>query len=425
MIQQCLLGNPSSLAHAQSTSTIGENNNIYCATDDPTLDEQWHSQATLVAWRKQQQQQVQSTGGGGSSRQQQQQPIHIPVKWHSVARDDGSDTTTNAQILASIAALNIAYAQPDNNNMNIGFVFDFDISQDLTFTQNTLWHTANRDRREDKAMKQALRQGDCRTLNIYSTGSFQGIFGWGTKPFECTDQIDTITEHNINCVSTCTPDLLYDDGVVIRYDVVAGGPLELYREGDVLVHEVGHWLGLYHTFQGHDCSLPGDFIDDTPAERQPARGCEDTFRDTCRGDKDNPPGLDPIHNYMDISNDICMFEFTDGQFEWMRATWDTWRGGNVASPSPSTTPTQNPVQTPQPTNQPTTSLPAVPTSEPTIGLPKRKEAPQAKCGTLAAQSGYGGVAAQAKDCSNRRTRETKRNRDRLRGLKRKSGASEE
>lgn len=147
--------------------------------------------------------------------------------------------------------------------------------------------------KEEQKMKKIARKGDCTTLNIYS-GITSGYLGWASYPWDC--------EGN-----------KADDGVVIHRETLPGDGTKNYSDGDILVHEVGHWLGLFHTF-GEDsgsCS-PGDFVNDTPPLKSATTGCP-RFSDTCGLDKN----ADPIHNFMDYSYNCCMYEFTKGQIDRM------------------------------------------------------------------------------------------------------------
>lgn len=102
------------------------------------------------------------------------------------------------------------------------------------------------------------------------------------------------------------------DGILIRSDRVGtiGTAASLNDSGRTLTHEIGHWLGLLHTFQ--DGCTGGDFIDDTPPvstasinESCPAGG------NSCHND--NPDLIDQWENYMDYSNGYCYAMFTPKQ----------------------------------------------------------------------------------------------------------------
>ena len=149
-------------------------------------------------------------------------------------------------------------------------------------------------------MKTALKVGGPETLNIYSAQLTGNLLGWAYLA-EDADEVGVL------------------DGVVVHFQTLPGGAWDVYSHGDTGTHEVGHWLNLLHTFQG-GCTAPGDRVDDTAPEASPAYGCP-TGRNTCAGG-----GPDPITNFMDYTEDPCMFVFTAGQAARMQVGLDRLPG---------------------------------------------------------------------------------------------------
>ena len=189
---------------------------------------------------------------------------------------------TDQQIAQQIQVLNQAYS-------GTGFSFNL---VGVERVNNSQYYDRCYGGAESK-MKNALAVDETHTLNIYTCNPSSGILGYATFP---NSYAEDSAMH----------------GVVLLNESLPGGSAAPYNLGDTATHEVGHYLGLYHTFQG-GCNNPGDYVADTPAESSAAFGCP-TGRDTCSGG-----GADPILNFMDYTDDACMNQFTSGQEARMQA----------------------------------------------------------------------------------------------------------
>ena len=219
--------------------------------------------------------------------------FHVINKGTGIANGDVTTTMINNQM----SVLNAAYAET-------GWSFNLVA---VTRTTNTTWYTMGYNSSAETQAKNALRQGTADDLNIYTANIGGGLLGWATFPSEYTSNPKR-------------------DGVVLLFSSLPGGNAAPYNLGDTATHEVGHWMGLYHTFQGGcvKSATGGDGVADTPAERSPAYGCPAPgSRDTCK----NIAGKDPVENFMDYTDDACMWDFTPGQDTRMDNLFTTYRFG--------------------------------------------------------------------------------------------------
>src|SRR5687767_9846658 len=236
-------------------------------------------------------------------------PLTIKVNFH-VITDKNKGHVSATVLNNTIAKLNQIFSGGEGGfNTGIQFVWNNSLNGQPRYYDNRAWYTAKPGSRGEAEMKQTIasrpENNPANVLNIYtnSPGAYYGgtLLGWAAFPWEFA----------------AAPLM---DGVVMNNIALNNGGTTSYNAGDVVAHETGHWLGLYHTFQGgctgstgYDGTTGlGDLVADTAPEASNASGCP-SGRDTCV----DAFGQDPIHNYMDYTSDSCQTQFTAGQLSRM------------------------------------------------------------------------------------------------------------
>lgn len=224
--------------------------------------------------------------------------VNIPVYVHVIQSSTGAGDVSDSRIAAQIDVLNTAFAgqqlraagQTSSAQATAATPFRF-VLMTIDRTRNSSWYGVTQGSAAESQMKSTLRRGAANALNLYTANIGGGLLGWATFPWSYSGAPS-------------------QDGVVCLNASLPGGAATGFNLGDTTVHEVGHWLGLYHTFQG-GCSTSNDGVSDTPAERTPYYGGPTPLRDSCTGSR--YPGRDPLENFMDYTDDAYMYQFTAAQ----------------------------------------------------------------------------------------------------------------
>ena len=225
-------------------------------------------------------------------------PVVIQTYVHVITDDTGKIGNVNGTTIRSQIRLMNSDFSGRSSGTAAKTRFTFKLVR-ITRTRNTAWHNLGFANSQQEALP-ALRVGGLNALNIYLADAQMDdggkVLGWAQLPNGNT---------------------LYD-GIVVAYYTLPGMGSEIF--GKTAPHEVGHWLGLYHTVDP-DGACNGDYdeVDDTPAQKG-SGGCI-IGSDSCP----DQPGLDSVSNFMSFSNHCCRTDFTPGQAARMSATWNAYR----------------------------------------------------------------------------------------------------
>ena len=208
----------------------------------------------------------------------------IPVHFH-VIHDGASGNLPDRQLQAQIALLNQVYAP---------VLLEFQTAG-IDRAENAKWYKVGISTPEEATMKAELGRDTPGSLNFYTADLPDGLLGWATFPWYLG----------------AYPVM---DGVVInQMSLPESRQRSPYNLGMTAVHEIGHWAGLFHTFE-NGCNDPGDEITDTAYEANSAAGCPLGQKSAC----ENETRLNSVENYMDYSDDACMKQFTPLQVQRMK-----------------------------------------------------------------------------------------------------------
>jgi len=258
--------------------------------------------------------------------------IVVLLYWHVILGENGKGGVSDEELNEQLQVINREFAK--GQDIGAKRYFRFYLAGTSRESNNPEWFKAGKDSPDYINMATTTHRGGMNALNVWSMSSLNtASFPW----------------ENLGKV----------DGTSVNYATLPGGSHRYWNMGFIGVHEIGHWLGLYHIFEFWDQGvttnpsnqerLPngscdynvnaGDLVADTPIMKKRFVGYDDTTScrktkniDTCPTDKDANGNKirDDFQNHMDYSSDICKNlgdgpHFTPGQWERMLNHWDRYR----------------------------------------------------------------------------------------------------
>ncbi|MFN4896186.1 MAG: M43 family zinc metalloprotease [Pseudomonadota bacterium] len=218
--------------------------------------------------------------GDVSSQARYVTPLHV----HILQDTQGTNRVTRENVEATLARLNSGFTKAG---------FTFTLASLETVVNDTWARVARADIAVLQEVAAALNVGGRDSVNVY-IGFIESLCGRASLPYYQYTH----------------------EAVYLDYRCIPGG--ETSEGYDTVIHEMGHYMGLFHTFspEPNGCRGRGDFVADTPFQKVPHFRCKKY--DTCP----KKPGLDPVRNFMDYTDDACTNHFTKGQIALMRyAHW--------------------------------------------------------------------------------------------------------
>lgn len=249
----------------------------------------------------------------------------IPVVVH-VIHNGGIENISNAQIQSQIDVLNedfgkISGSPGDGNGVDTEIRFCLaKLDPDGKCTDGIV------------RIKSTLT-----THQTYQRPQLAALSAWDATRYLNIYVVKSINSGSILGYASFPGGPMNEDGAVMAYNYFGRtGSIASNCSGRTASHEIGHWFGLYHTFNGGcgaDTCADGDLVCDTPPAAGPNFGCPVSVN-SCSNDVPNVN--DQVANYMDYSNDACKSMFTLGQKVRMQATLNTlrttiWQAGNITA----------------------------------------------------------------------------------------------